>query len=530
MDKSSVLAHILKPEGSASFLGGELPARVINQEEYISPLCTIKRETNVGVEYGSKGEPVSLDDAIQSALSDDVKTMTLIGPEGSGKSTALERLVAEWAKGKYLQKFSCVFLFRLKELNSLNTQVSLQSLILEHHGHVTLETIAFAVQRPEEVLLVFDDVHHCSESLDPSVQTLCSDPSQASSPSSLVASLLNGSLLKGAAVILATRPTECLYFLSSTAVTVLGFQKEQRERYFNMFFSDPNVAQKAVTHMEKTLSFYDFCSAPRFCWTVCKISKSLMDAGRNLPDTLSQLFVEILVYLLGTLSLSKDSNRKLVLSLGKMATHCHLEQHLGCSREEMNSFGLEQLFNEAGVFLQVHGDHADRFAFHSQLILDFLVAVSFYLDTVKCEGLMDTLRKQKPFAEFAGAFMSALAEPAQRGQLEALLGEFNRDQIADFKFWFKTRTLEGICWVERLYYFHLLHEAQSESLVKDIVSPSKEMGMCYGNVNLQQSTALKYVVTCLGGIQKLTLYSSNISSEELAESLAPVMTMANKIE
>lgn len=530
MDKSSVLAHILKPEGSASFLGGELPARVVDQEKYISPLCTVEWETNKGVEYGSEGKPVSLDDMIQSALCDDVKTMTLTSPEGSGKTTALERLVVEWAKRKYLQKFSCVFLFRLKELNCLNALVSLQSLMLEHHGHITPETVALVVQQPEKVLLVFDDVHHCAESLDPSVQTLCSDPSQAVSLSCLVASLLHGSLLKGAAVILATRPTDCLDFLSSTAVTMLGFKKEQREGYFNMFFSDPTVAQKAVTHMEKTLSFYDFCSAPRFCWTVCKIYKSLMDAGRNLPDTLSQLFVEILVYLLGTVSLSEDSNRKLVLSLGKMAAHCYPEQHLSCSREEMNSFGLEQLSNEAGVFLQVHGDHADRFAFHSQLILDFLVAVSFYLDTAKCEGLMDMLRKQKPFAEFAGAFMSALAEPAQRRQLEALLGEFNCDQIADFKSWFKTRTLKTMRWEEHLYYLHLLHEAQNESLVKDIVRPSKTMGLSYGDMNLQQCTALKYVVVCLGGMQELILYSTNILTEELAESLAPVMTRAHEIQ
>lgn len=532
MDKSSALAHILKPEGSPSLLGGDLPARVVNQEKYISPLCTVERETTEGVDTGTEGRAVSFDDTIQSALCDDVKTITLIGPEGSGKSTALERLVVEWAKGKYLQKFSCVFLFRWKEFNSLNAPVSLQSLMLQHHSYITPETLALVVQRPEEVLLVFDDVHHCRESLDPSVLTLCSDPSQAASLSCLLASLLHGSLLNGAAVILATRPTE-LDFPSSASVTLLGFKKEQRESYFNMFFSDPTVAQKAVTHMEKTLSFYDFCTFPRFCWTVCKIYKSLMDAGRNLPHTLSQLFVEILAYLLGTLSLSEDSNRKLVLSLGKIAAHCNLEQDLSCSREEIDSFGLEQLFNEAGVFLQVHGDHADKFAFHSQLIMDFLIAVSFYLDTAKCEGVMDMLREQMPFAKFAGAFMAALAEPAQRRQLEALLGDFSCHQIEDFKSWFKTsseKTLKGIYNKKHLYYFHLLHEAQNESLVKEIVTPSARMGLSFGDMNLQQCTALKYVVKCLGEMQLLNLYNSKNFTEELAESLAPVMAMALEIK
>lgn len=521
MDKSSVLAHILKPRGSASLLGGELSARVVSQEKYISPLCTIETDS-----------PVSIDDAFQSALSDDVKPVALIGPEGSGKTTALERLVVEWAKGKHLQRFSRVFLFRLKELNSLNAPLSLQSLMIQHHGHVTAETTALAFQRPEEVLLVFDDAHHCRESLDPLVQTsLCSDPSQAVSLSCLVASLLHGSLLKGAAVILAARPTECLDFLSRT--DVLGFQKAQREAFFNMFFSDPTVARKAVTHMEKTLGFYDFCAAPRFCWTVCSIYRSLMDAGRNLPETLSQLFVEILLYLLGTLSLSVASNRELVLTLGRMATHCYLEQHFSCTRQEMDSFGFKELFNAAGVFLQAHGDQADRFAFHSQLILDFLVAVSFYLDSVKCEDVMDILKKTNPFADFAGAFMSALAEPAQRRQLEALLGEFTSDQIADFKSWFKAsseETLKGFHADRHLYYFHLLYEAQNESLVKEIVTPSARMGLSYGGLDLQKSVALKYVLKCLDEVQDLNLYMTKNLTEELAESLSPGMAIAREIK
>lgn len=508
-----------------------MPARVVNQDKFISPLCTVERETNERAGHGSGGRPVSLDDAIQSALRDNFKTITLIGPEGSGKTTALERLAVEWAKGKCLQRFSCVLLFRLKEFHSANDLVSLQSLMLQHHGHVTPETMALIVQRPEEVLMLFDDAHHCSESLDPSVQTLCSEPGQAVSLSCLVSSLLHGSLLDGAAVVLATRQAERLDFLSAS-VTLLGFRKEQRDEYFDVFFGEPTVARKAVTHMEKTLSCYDFCAAPRFCWTVCKIYKSLMDAGRNLPDTLSQLFVEILVYLLGALALNQDSKRRLVLRLGTVATHCYLDQHWSSTREETSSLGFEQLFKEAGDFIQVLGGHADRFSFHSRLMKDFLVAVSFYLDTAKCEVQMGLLRKQKPLAEFAGAFMSALAEPAQRRPLEALLGDFSADQIADFESWLRSsseKALKGIDSEEHLYYFRLLHEAQNQSLVKDIVGPSARLELSFRAMNLQQCTALKYVVTRLGGMKKVDLYVRMLT-EELAESLAAVMTMAREIK
>lgn len=524
MDKGAVLTHMLKTKGTASLLGGEVSASVINQDKYISPLCSIAQETD-GDEADST---LSFDDA----FSDDVKYVTLVGPEGSGKTTSLEKLVVDWAKKKRLQKFSYLFLFRIKELNSLNGPLSLQSLMLHHHGHITPETIALIVQRPEDVLFVFDDVHLCKESLDPSIHTLCSDPSQTASLSCLVASLLHGSLLKGAPFILAARPTECLNSLRATEVTMLGFLKPKREAFFNRFFSDPAVAHKAVIHMESTLGFYDVCTAPRFCWTVCCIYKSVMDAGGKLPETLSQLFIEILVCLLQTLSLSPACNRQLVLALGKMASHCLLEQCLSCTREEMDSFGFQQLLTATSVFLQVEGDQSDRFTFHSQLMQEFILAVSFFLDSAKSEDVENMLEKHKSHTEFLGGFLSALSEPAQRRQLEALLGEFNADQMTNFKCWFKSsseKMLKGFHKEKHHHCFNLLYEAQNESLVKEIITTSARIGISYGYLNLQQCVALNYVVKCLGGMQNLNLYNTRNLTEEQAEALAPAMSLSHEI-
>lgn len=406
--------------------------------------------------------------------------------------------------------------------------------MLRHHGHISPETMSLVLQNPESVLFVFDDLHHCKESLDPSVHTLCSDTSQVASLSCLVASLLHGSLLKGAAFVVATRPTESLEFLSGTQVEVLGFLKPQREAYFNRFFTDPAAATKALIHMERTLGFYDICTSPRFCWTVCSIYKSLMDAGDDLPETISQMYVQILVHLIQTLSLNEACSRELVLALGKMASHCSLNQHLSCTREEIDSFGFQGFLTSPDVFLEVHGDQSDErvFSFPSQLMQEFLLAVSFFWDKTQSEGTAQMLEKHEGRAKFLDVFLSALSEPIQRRPLETLLGQLNLDRVADFKRWFKRSlemTLKGYYKEMHHHCFHLLYEAQNESLVREIIIPPVQMGISYGDLSLQDCVTLNYVVKCIGEMGMLNLYDTENLTEEQAETLAPTMSVSHVI-
>lgn len=531
MDKDTVLAHILKPKGMSTLLGGELPASVIKNSKYISPLTD---EVQVKGRNEEDNLP-SLDHAILATLSKEKKNVILNGPEGSGKTTALEKLVVDWAKGEVLQNFSYVFHFRFGELNCLYETLSLETLMLCHPGHISPESLPLVLTKPEDVLFVFDEMDQCKESLDPSIHTLCSDPTQATSLSCLVASLLDGSLLKGATCLVATRPTGCLNFVSGTRVQVLGFRKPQREAYFNGFFTDPAVAKKALMHMERTVGFYDISTSPRFCWTVCSIYKSLMDAGANLPETLSQLYVDILIHLIQMLSLNENSRTELVLALGKVASHCSIDQHLSCTKEEMDSFGFQQFPTSVGAFFQVYGDQSDRrvFSLRSQMMRQFLSAVSYFLDKSTSEGVEKMFREHKGRAKFLYVFLSALSEPSQRRPLETLLGELNPDRITDFRCWFKSSpemTLKRYYKDQLHHCLHMLHQAQSVSLVRDIIAHPARMNLSYGDLSLQDCVALNYVVKCLREIEQLDLRGNRMLTEEQAEVLAPAMSSSHEIK
>uniref|UniRef100_A0A3Q0SPI7 Si:ch73-233m11.2 n=1 Tax=Amphilophus citrinellus TaxID=61819 RepID=A0A3Q0SPI7_AMPCI len=521
MDKDAVLIHILKLKGVSTLLGGDLPVRVINENKYISPLA-------------AEGEVIeenlpTVDQAIRTALTGENKIVTVIGPEGSGKTTALEKLVVDWAKGEHLQNFEYVFHFRFQDLNAHEDVLSIATLIQRCHHYFPPKAMPLVVQKPEDVLFVFDGLNDYKHSLDPAVYTLCSDPDQAVSVPCLLASLLHGSLLNEATFVVATRPTAYLKFLSGSQVKVLGFLKSQRNSYVNSFFTDAPAANKALMHMERTLGFYDFCTSPRFCWTVCSVYKPLTDSGGKLPETLSQLFVDILVHLIQMLSLSQADSRELVLALGRMASHCSTGQHLSCTKAQMYSFGFQPFLTSADTFLRREGElESDTcvFSFHSQLMQEFMLALSFFLDKSIYTGAEKMLEKHKDSTKFLDLFLSGLSEPTQRRPLENLLGEFNCDQIKDFKQWFKSSSeeaLQGYNTDSHYRCFHLLHQAQSESLVKEIIIPSARIGISYGNLSLQDCVAWNYVVACLGGTDWLNLLTASFLSTGAVSHLASAL-------
>lgn len=535
MDKAALLTHILKSKGeSSTLLGGQQAINVINDSKYVHPVASNDQLTgkNVGENFPS------VDESIHAALSDGIKTVILVGPEGSGKTTALGKLIVDWTKGERLQNISHVFHFQSRELNSLDGKLSLEKLLLQH-GHFPPESIPSVLQNPENLLFVFDELDQYKHSLDPSHHSLCSDPSQVAPVSCLVASLLHGALLKGAAILVATRPTGCLKFLSGTQVDLLGFLKPQRKAYFNAFFTDPASANRALRSMEKTLGFYDFAASPRFCWTVCSMYKPLMDAGEQLPETLTQLCVGILVYIIQTRSLNKASVIELVSSLSRMASHCCLGQRSNCTKEEMDSIGFQSFLtsqNFMGVFLRVDGDlESDGcvFSFHSQVMQEFLLAVSFFMDKSVSEGTNAILEKHKGHVKLLDLFLAGLSEAVQRRPLETLLGDFNSDRIMDFKCWLKSstqKTLEGYYKEKHLHCFRLLHQSQNESLVKEIITSAARLGISYGDLSLQDCVAVNYVVMCLGEMEQLNLYLTKDLTEEQAEVLAPAMGLSRNLE
>ncbi|KAF7655643.1 hypothetical protein LDENG_00053050 [Lucifuga dentata] len=96
MDKEALLTHILKSKDE-SLLGGQQLISVINNSKYVHPLTSNVQMTDkiVGDSFPC------VDDAIQTALSDEIKTVMLVGPEGSGLSGPVQRRPLETLLGEF---------------------------------------------------------------------------------------------------------------------------------------------------------------------------------------------------------------------------------------------------------------------------------------------------------------------------------------------------------------------------------------------------------------------------------------------
>jgi hypothetical protein len=161
MDKEALLDDLMSNKGTSSLLSGQLAIKVVIDNQYIPPLIT-------GAEEDIRASFTSLGHVVDSVLSDQIKTIALVGSAGSGKTTALEKFIVDWAKGDHCQKFSHVFLYDLKDL-SCDSQYSLKTLIQQNRHPFDPESMALVLQRPENVMFVFDTLDLYKHPLDRSV-------------------------------------------------------------------------------------------------------------------------------------------------------------------------------------------------------------------------------------------------------------------------------------------------------------------------------------------------------------------------
>lgn len=459
------------------------------------------------------------------------------GVAGVGKTTLVQKFVYDWARRKHYQKFTFLFYFKFRELNTVGPKTSLESLILREYPGLQdkLETI---LQKPENLLFIFDGLDESKSDLDLG-KNFCTEPGDVKPVHVIVSSLLTRTLLKGCSVLLTSRPSKLAQLETGVlhrVTSIVGFFSKEREEYFENFFRDHEVAQKALAYVRDGQVLYTLCYNPSYCWITCTALHPCFFGKKGqpppLPKTVTQLFVRYVRHMLDhhTVELpEKNVARETLTKLGRLANYGLNNHVLVFDQDHVGHFDVKRSpLLTAFLVESIHGDRTSSqvtYSFVHLTVQEFFAALLHYLD-FKQEDFEDTMARARGCRsgeyEIFLRFLSGLSHPATRAPLETVLGKFSPDatkKSIDLLTQVDSRVSLSLERVEEkkkaLSFFNLFFEAHNPQLVRSVMGEAASLDFSDLYLMPVDCTILSYILSCYRKMELLNLDSCLIQNEGL---------------
>uniref|UniRef100_A0A8C4RGI5 NACHT, LRR and PYD domains-containing protein 3-like n=1 Tax=Erpetoichthys calabaricus TaxID=27687 RepID=A0A8C4RGI5_ERPCA len=460
------------------------------------------------------------------------------GVAGIGKTTMVQKIMFDWARGTQYQRFAFVFLFKFRELNLLDTetepQMFLTRLIVRHYKYLNEPKLRQILKKPESLLFILDGLDEYKHKVDFTEEQLCSDPDDFFPVHILVTSLIRRTLLKGCSVLITTRPT-ALESLEMEKIDrfaeILGFFPEERLMYFMKFFGDTDQGIEAFQYVEENAILYTMCFNPSYCWIICSVLKSHFikhEEGREAaPRTVTELFVMFLHNILTNHKREAEGQRGILVKLGKMAYYGVDNRTLVFyDKMEMSTFGLQKVILStpflSGFLKEILQrestlEHTTYTFFHLTL-QEFMAACSFYLDpSGDIEELLKKLDSCKDGRfEILTRFLAGLARSSVFKTLGAVLGEFERKTANQILEWVKKKAeqaLRGEGKNDALRVCQWLYETQNKKLIRDAIGKDLKIHFSGSTLSPLDCAVLGSVISCCGELGELNLSNTELTYE-----------------
>uniref|UniRef100_A0A8C4XD90 NACHT, LRR and PYD domains-containing protein 3-like n=1 Tax=Erpetoichthys calabaricus TaxID=27687 RepID=A0A8C4XD90_ERPCA len=474
----------------------------------------------------------------RSAGSDkDPLIVVVSGVAGIGKTTMVQKIMFDWARGTQYQRFAFVFLFKFRDLNLLDRetepQMPLTRLIVRHYKYLNDPRLREILKKPESLLFIFDGLDEYKHKLDFTQIKLCSDPNDYFPVHTMVTSLVRSTLLKGCTVLITTRPT-ALVSLDKVRVDrfaeILGFFPEQRLMYFKKFFGDVDQGSEAFQYVEENAILYTMCFNPSYCWIICSVLKSHFMTPEEergaAPRTVTELFMMFLHNILTNHKRKAKDRRGILVKLGKMAYHGVVNRTLlFYDKMEMSTFGLQSVMSSpflSGFLKEILQRESNlehtTYTFYHLTLQEFMAACFFYLSSSGSvqELLVKLDSCEDGRFEILTRFLAGLARDSVFKTLGGVLGEFERKTAKKILEWVKQKAeqaLRGRHKSEALRVCQWLYETQSKRLIRDAIGKDLKMDFSYMTLSPLDCAVLGSVINCCGELEELNLFETQITPE-----------------
>ncbi|XP_075048181.1 NACHT, LRR and PYD domains-containing protein 3-like isoform X2 [Mixophyes fleayi] len=467
------------------------------------------------------------------------------GVPGVGKTTLMQKFVYDWVNKKLYQRFAFVFFFKFQELNRLN-KVSLETMILQKYPYLQSQ-LGNILQDAEKLLFIFDGLDESNHQMDFTSQQKCQNIKQIETLGVIVINLLRQSLLKGCSVLMTSRPTK----LASVDTTIfqrvseiMGFSPKEIQMYFEMFFQNKELSDKAFNYVRENGTLYTFCYIPSYCWIICTVLSMCFKAKptiidqlmSSLPKTVTQLFAIFVSNILSNHSQDKQSFWKLMTSIGWMAENGVMNHLMVFDKRDLRSFNVNTSSHITSSFLIESDQYSDlTFSFLHCTIQEFLAALVHYLD-YSPEKLQSSLDKTKSYtdgrADMFLRFLCGFLASSARSLLKCL-GDFSIKALKDVTSWLQKSLVDiqkdgniniGKC----LNIFECLFESQNRTLVEECLGSNRSFTLSSVTLTPMDCTALAFVLKSCRQTEALDLQNCHIWREGW-ESLVPILHTIKKI-
>ncbi|KAG2460444.1 NLRP3 protein, partial [Polypterus senegalus] len=474
------------------------------------------------------------------------------GVAGIGKTTMVQKIMFDWARGTHYRKFAFIFLFKFRELNFLDNtaepQMTLTKLIVRQFKHLNNPRLIEILKKPKNLLFIFDGLDEYKYKLDFTHRSLCSSTDGFFPVHILVSSLVCQTLLKGCSILITSRPT-ALKVLDMERVDrfleVLGFFPEQRQTYFKNFFGNTELGDKAFQYVMENDILYTMCYNPSYCWIMCSVLKKYFtqpeDERGETPKTVTELFVMFLHNILTNHRREAEDERGILVKLGKMEYYGVDNRTLVFyDKYEIFSFGLRSVLSSPFLsgFLKdiLQKENSVKFTaytFFHLTLQEFITACSFYLDpSSDIEGVLAKLSScEDGRFEIFTQFLIGLARPTVFKTLGPILGEFERKTAVWILEWVKKRAerfLGSHNINEALRVCQWLFETHNNKLIRDVIRKDLKLNFSDTNLSPLDCSVMGSVIKCCEELQELNL-SDTMLSPECIKRLAPAFSCCKHV-
>ncbi len=240
------------------------------------------------------------------------RTILVIGRPGIGKTVLTEKVLRDWANEideYYCDKVVFFFKFRwftIEEFasNDLKTFLRLGTGLSEENFENIYEEIA---REPQKVILIFDgldEFHGKPMSCLDQSRIIPNDPNTLMSAINLFIKLASGDILKGATVLVTSRPAAVDFYSKldfDRNVEIIGFTCDKIEEYVTRFCDNNNrsdLKPKMWNHIKSLSELLHLCYIPVNSYIVCVTLSGCLSNARNetsaLPTTLTELYQTVI--------------------------------------------------------------------------------------------------------------------------------------------------------------------------------------------------------------------------------------------